>query len=264
MLRFLFIFALAAQCATAAEGDITDSQTAGLPDNDGTPTATPTATKTRAQIAYLAENRFEMQNFFLFNLLGHLERKDRDLVFELVNYNSEEEIQACLADGTCLATLDYSGWTSRRVSRALAVTESIALPVLDDPVLNCTLPQYGFALMSAVYSAAFWVCGVLGYFIIFIIFITRAEKFQKPIRADIRTSELKLNNTDSVDLFAEPEEDVVYGAIRKGNQIMTCGYDRNNPLQAIIMNIVIYLALLVLLTSIAAIVALQVSRDVSV
>lgn len=52
-------------------------------------------------------------------------------------------------------------------------------------------------------------------------------------------------------LFATPEEDIIYAGIRKANQIITCGYARENPVQATIVNIIIYLLLIVLMTAIA-------------
>jgi len=98
---------------------------------------------------------------------------------------------------------------------------------------------------------AFWVVGVLAYFVIFGLFFTKAEKFAKPVRADVRTTALSLANQDSIELFAPPEEDVVYAGIRKSNQLVTCSWGRDNPLQAIIVNLIIFASLIVLLTAIA-------------
>ena len=111
--------------------------------------------------------------------------------------------------------------------------------------------------------AAFWFVGVFAYFVIFALFITSMEKFKKPVRADVRTTPLKASSKEAVALFAPPEEDIVYAGIRKVNQVLICGYSRNSPLQALILNIVVFLSLLVLLTAISVQASVQVSRDIS-
>lgn len=110
---------------------------------------------------------------------------------------------------------------------------------------------------------AFWFVGVFAYFVIFLLFLTSNEKVKKPIRADVRTTPLSMSNKESVDLFAPPEEDIVYVGIRRANQVFTCGYSRNSPLQAIIVNIWIFCSLLVLCTAIAIQVSVQISRDIA-
>lgn len=59
------------------------------------------------KIAYLPQNRFDLQRSFLDNLLKQLARKDKTFTFELVSYETNADIHACLIDGTCLAALDY-------------------------------------------------------------------------------------------------------------------------------------------------------------
>ena len=140
----------------------------------------------------------------------------------------------------------------------------IPLPILDDPVLSCTLPQYGQEVIQSFVVTGFWIVGVFAYFALFALFVTRAEKFEKPERADVRNSELILTNKQSVELFTPPEEDLVYGGIRKSNQVFTCSWGRNNPLQAIIVCIIGYLAFVILFTALANQVSVQVSRDIAV
>ena len=43
--------------------------------------------------------------------------------------------------------------------------------------------------------------------------------------------------------------------MRKVNQVLTCSFSRGNPLQAMIVSIATFLAVLVLMTAVAAIIA---------
>ena len=54
-------------------------------------------------------------------------------------------------------------------------------------MLVCTLHKYGEAMTSTVVVAAFWVTGVLAYFMIFALVATRFGKFEKPVKAELRT-----------------------------------------------------------------------------
>ena len=59
------------------------------------------------KIAYLSQNRYDLQNSFISNLLKQLERAEESFQYELVSYVETSEIDACLMDGSCLAALDY-------------------------------------------------------------------------------------------------------------------------------------------------------------
>lgn len=72
-----------------------------------------------------------------------------------------------------------------------------------------------------------------------------------------------MSSKEAVSLFAPPEEDVVYAGIRKANQVLSCGYSRNNPVQALILNVIIFINLLLLMTALAIQASVQVSRDIS-
>ena len=97
-----------------------------------------------AQIAYLPENRYNLQNDFVSNLLARIENEG-DFQFQLVSYQSLAEIEACLQDGTCVAAIDYeyNGKGDVQLEDSVTNSERIPLSILDDPVLTCTLPQYG-------------------------------------------------------------------------------------------------------------------------
>ena len=71
------------------------------------------------------------------------------------------------------------------------------------------------------------------------------------MRIDARITELNLSNPDSIGLFKPPEEDIVYAGIRKVNQVITCGYSKRNPFQALIVNIIIFLSLIILVSALA-------------
>lgn len=60
-----------------------------------------------SQIAYLAENRFDLQNNFLANFLSQLEERDSQFSYELVSFSDEKDIDSCLANGSCLASINY-------------------------------------------------------------------------------------------------------------------------------------------------------------
>ena len=116
--------------------------------------------------------------------------------------------------------LDYSGGSDASIQtsrRQLSNNEVVSLPILDDPVLTGTLPQYGQAVLQAYIVFAYWFVGIFAYFVLFTLFITGFEKFAKPIRADVRTTSLNLQNKEQLDLFEKPEEDIVYAGIRKSN-----------------------------------------------
>ena len=101
-----------------------------------------------------------------------------------------DQITDCLKNGTCLASLSYQdGDTSN-------YAQSVELPILDDPLLSCTIPQYGQAVMQSVFVTAFWFTGVFAYLVIFALLVTRFEKCNKPIRADVRTTALLVGNPD--------------------------------------------------------------------
>ena len=59
--------------------------------------------------------------------------------------------------------------------------------------------------------------GVFAYFTAFGLLITRNDCCQKPERADVRTTALSMKNKDSIELFTNPEEDIIYAGIRKAN-----------------------------------------------
>ena len=146
-----------------------------------------------------------------------LQRTDEKFSFELVSYDDHAQISSCLTDGSCLAAIDYNYLDTLGSNSLTSTTDLFRLPILDDPVLTITLPQYGQAMVQSILVASYWFVGVFAYFVIFILFITSREKFRKPIRADIRTTPLSIKNRQSVALFAPPEEDVVYAGIRKAN-----------------------------------------------
>ena len=157
---------------------------------------------TLARIAVLPQERFAMQNSFLANMLGELSTSDPDFAFELVDYNSEEQIEMCLTQGTCAASLDYSDTDAGfdGTHQFLSDVDSVALPILDDPALVCTLPQYDYAMKSTLMVAAFWVVGVYAFFVIFALFVSRLTKLEKPFRADARTTSAIIDQ-DGVELF---------------------------------------------------------------
>ena len=62
---------------------------------------------TPAKIAYLTQNRYDLQNSFISNLLKQLEREENDFSYELISYESDDQIVSCIEDGSCLASLDY-------------------------------------------------------------------------------------------------------------------------------------------------------------
>ena len=72
-------------------------------------------------------------------------------------------------------------------------------------------------MMQSIIVAAFWVVGVFAYLIIFTLFVTRCEKCNKPVRADVRITPLSLTNKDSIELFSSPEEDIIYAGMRKSS-----------------------------------------------
>ena len=156
------------------------------------------------QVAYLAENRFDLQNNFLANFLGHLEKIDNQFSFELQSFSSEVDLVNCLATGSCLASLDYSykgkiqSDLRRRLDSGTEILQSstgaevLPLPILDDPVLSVTMPQYGQAFIQSVVVFAFWVVGIYGLFVLFFLLVTSPEKFSKPERADVRTTPLMI------------------------------------------------------------------------
>ena len=150
-----------------------------------------------------------------------------------------------------------------RVLQSTAV-DSVALPILDDPVLNCSLPSYNKLLMQSYFILLCWFACPLGLFILAGIILFRGEKFQKPVRTDARISALATNQPSAIELFAPPEEDLIYAGIRKGNQLMTCNFARNNPLQGIIVSIIFMICAVVLLAAISVQASLLVSRDISV
>lgn len=153
-------------------------------------------------------------------MLTRLEQSDPEFSFELISYSEEKEITRCLDDGSCTVALDYSSTDNQpsfSSGRSLMGTERVALPILDDPVLSATIPQYGQAVLQSFIVCAFWIVGVFGMFVLFALFVTGFEKFAKPVRADVRTLALSVQNKESLDLFEKPEEDIVYAGIRKSN-----------------------------------------------
>ena len=63
---------------------------------------------TPVKLAYLTQNRFDLQNSFVSNLFAHIENDDLNgFAFELASYDTAEDIQKCLFSGACLAALDY-------------------------------------------------------------------------------------------------------------------------------------------------------------
>ena len=91
-----------------------------------------------------------MQNTFIIKLFKQLEStdkaKEKDINFELKEYTDIKQIQECLSVGSCIAALDYDYHANKSINnrsqRQLQsdATETILLPILDDPVLSITLP----------------------------------------------------------------------------------------------------------------------------
>ena len=78
----------------------------------------------------------------MLNLFTQLNKMDEDFQFELVSYSNESEIRECLQDGSCLASLKYSDEEAlvKEQKDTSDLYKSIALPILDDPVISCTIP----------------------------------------------------------------------------------------------------------------------------
>ena len=142
-----------------------------------------------AKIAYLAKSRYDMQNAFISNLFTQFEESEDGFSYELVEKASETEIRACLTDGSCMAAANYG---ELYVQENQEGYDSISLPILDDPVLSVTLPQYGQVVGQSIYVVVQWLAGCFAYFVIFALLITRCEKCKKPERADIRTTPLSV------------------------------------------------------------------------
>ena len=170
-----------------------------------------------------------MQNSFVTNLLKHIKREDdSDFDFDTKSLSSEAEVQSCLDSGECSAILNYS-YEEHSSGRMLAQDSVVDLPILDDPALACTLPQYGQAFLQSLHILFYWFIGIFFYFIVFAYLFTGCKKYKKPLKTDAKSSQLYVEEDTSLDLFAKPEEDVVYSAVRKSNQLITCTCDRNNP-----------------------------------
>ena len=128
--------------------------------------------------------------------MNHLAESDPTFEYELVRYSEPEEITTCLSEGSCLVSLDYGANQNLLEPQQRRLTseqvESIPLKILDDPVLNITLPQYGQVITQTVIVALFWLVACFTLFVLFALYITRLEKFQKPVRTDARTTELNV------------------------------------------------------------------------
>ena len=61
----------------------------------------------KVQVAYLAQNIYDLQNDFVINMMNHLAENDPSFEYELVRYSEPEEITTCLNEGSCLVSLDY-------------------------------------------------------------------------------------------------------------------------------------------------------------
>ncbi len=70
---------------------------------------------------------------------------------------------------------------------------NISLPILDDPALSCTLPKYDQVITQTIVVVAFWAV-VFAFFVILAFYVAKAEKFAKPVRADVRTTALSVIN----------------------------------------------------------------------
>ena len=165
--------------------------------------------KETKQIAYLSSEKFRLQNDFIYNMLSHLP----DVEFELFKCQKQEEIAKCLNNGTCSASLDYGvSLPEKQFSSAY----NISLPILDDPALSVTMPKYDQAITQTIVVVAYWIA-IFAFFVISALYVAKAEKFAKPVRADVRTTPLSVIDKDSIEIFTKPEEDIVYAAIRKSN-----------------------------------------------
>ena len=78
------------------------------------------------------------------------------------------------------------------------------------------MPKYDQAITQTIVVVAYWIA-IFAFFVISALYVAKAEKFAKPVRADVRTTPLSAIDKDSIELFAKPEEDIVYAAIRKSN-----------------------------------------------
>ena len=89
-----------------------------------------------AQIAYLPSTKYDLQNAFLSSLFSSIDKSGQpSFQYELVTYESQDAINACLRDGTCLASFNYEDDLQPDAN-----AEQIELPILDDPVLSLTVP----------------------------------------------------------------------------------------------------------------------------
>ena len=139
-------------------------------------------------LGYLAQNRFEMQNSFVTNLLKHIKREDdSDFDFDTKSLSSEAEVESCLDSGECSAILCYNHEEEHNSGRMLAQDSVVDLPILDDPALACTLPQYGQAFVQSLNLFFYWFIGIFFYFIVFAYLFTGCKKYKKPLKSDARS-----------------------------------------------------------------------------
>ena len=107
--------------------------------------------------------------------------------------------------------------------------ERLPMPILDDPILNLVLPDYAKQFGRQVVILIYWLPSVFAFFLIVAVLVVRVEILSKPEREDVFTTPLEIDQR-SLEVFKEPEEDLIYGAIRNANSVLTCRKAANAPL----------------------------------
>ena len=136
------------------------------------------------------------------------------------------------------------------------------MPVLDDPVLNLVLPDYAKQLGRQVVILIYWLPSVFAFFLIFAVLVVRMEILSKPEREDVFTIPLDVDQR-SLQAFQEPEEDMIYGAMRNANSVLTCRKATNAPLAQGLSGVALAVSYWLLAVCISLQSAVDISRNLS-
>jgi len=67
----------------------------------------------------------------------------------------------------------------------------VALPILDDPVLHITVPQYRYNLFNVFMITAYWFVSIFAGLGLVVTLFLRSDVLSKPIRQDVRQTALR-------------------------------------------------------------------------
>lgn len=138
----------------------------------------------------------------------------------------------------------------------------VDLPILDDPMLMLSKPNFSSMVLNSLYTYVLWF-NLPALFLLFLMTATRSDYFSKPEKFNVRQSGLKVETKTRQPAIRKNYEDYVYGGLRRVSSILTGRLALNAPVVIVLAQILFLISTIWLVFPVSQVVSNQLIREMT-